>query len=62
MEQLKVGTNDLPSVTKKKVTVATMLVSSMEAFQRVPVLALQVVVPMALVVASIPNPIVGEEC
>jgi hypothetical protein len=37
-------------------------VSSMEAFQRVPVLALQVVVPMALVVASIPNLIVGEEC
>jgi hypothetical protein len=60
MEQLKVGTNDLPSVTKKKVTVATMLVSSMEAFPTVR-LALQLEVP-SIVVASIPHRKVGEEC
>jgi hypothetical protein len=60
MEQLKVGTNDLPSVTKKKVTVATMLVSSMEAFPTVR-LALQLEVPI-VVVASIPHRKVGEEC
>jgi hypothetical protein len=35
MEQLKVGTNDLLSVAKKKITVAAMLVSSMEAFPTV---------------------------
>jgi hypothetical protein len=32
MEQLKVGTNDLPSVVKKKVTAAVALVSFTEAF------------------------------
>jgi hypothetical protein len=32
MEQLKVGTNDLPSVVKKKVTVAAASVSSTEVF------------------------------
>jgi hypothetical protein len=31
-KQLKVATNDLPSVAKKKVIAATMLVSSTEAF------------------------------
>jgi hypothetical protein len=60
MEQLKVGTNDLPSVAKKKVTVAAMLVSSMEVFPTVR-LALQLEVP-TVVVASIPHRKVGEEC
>jgi hypothetical protein len=60
MEQLKVGTNDLPSVAKKKVTVAAMLVSSMEVFPTVR-LALQLEVP-TVVVASIPHWKVGEEC
>jgi hypothetical protein len=32
MEQLKVATNDSPSVAKKKVAAATASVSSMEAF------------------------------
>jgi hypothetical protein len=32
MEQLKVGTNELPSVVKKKVVVAMASVSSTEAF------------------------------
>jgi hypothetical protein len=32
MEQLNVGTNDLPSVAKKKVAVAATSVSSTEAF------------------------------
>ncbi len=32
MEQLKIGTNDLPSVAKKKVAIAVASVSSMEAF------------------------------
>jgi hypothetical protein len=46
MEQLKVGTNDLPSVAKKKVVAATTSVSSMEAFPTTG-LALQLEVPMA---------------
>jgi hypothetical protein len=32
MEQLKVGTNDIPSVVKKNVTAAAASVSSTEAF------------------------------
>jgi hypothetical protein len=59
MEQLKVGTNDLPSVAKK-VTVAAMLVSSMEVFPTVR-LALQLEVP-TVVVASISHRKVEEEC
>jgi hypothetical protein len=35
MEQLKVGTNELPSVAKKKVTMAAASVSSTEAFPTV---------------------------
>jgi hypothetical protein len=42
---LKVGINDLPSVAKKKVTVAAVSVSSMEAFPTVG-LALQLEMPM----------------
>jgi hypothetical protein len=38
------------------------MVSSIEAFQRVVTLALQVELPMASAVASNPNPVVGEEC
>jgi hypothetical protein len=60
MEQLKVGTNDLPSVAKKKVTVAAMLVSSMEVFPTVR-LALQLEVP-TVVVASISHRKMEEEC
>jgi hypothetical protein len=48
MEQLKVGTNDLTSVANKKVAVATVSVSSMEAFPTVG-LALQLEVPMVVV-------------
>jgi hypothetical protein len=59
MEQLKVGTNDLPSVAKKKVVAATTLVSSMEAFPTTR-LALQLEVPMAA--ANILRWKVGEEC
>jgi hypothetical protein len=43
MEQLKVGTNDLPSMVKK-VAAAAALVSSIEAFPTA-VLALQLEVP-----------------
>jgi hypothetical protein len=60
MEQLKVDTNDLPSVEKKKVDMATASVTSMEAFPMAG-LALQLEVPMA-VVASIPSRKVREEC
>jgi hypothetical protein len=60
MEQLKVDTNDLLSVEKKKVDMATASVTSMEAFPMVG-LALQLDVPMA-VVASIPSWKVREEC
>jgi hypothetical protein len=60
MEQLKVGTNDLSSVAKKKVAMAVASVSSTEAFPTVG-LALQLEVPMAAV-ANIPGQKVGEEC
>jgi hypothetical protein len=60
MEQLKVGTNDLPLVVKKKVAVATASVSSTEAFLTVG-LDLQLEVPTA-VAASIRGWKVGEEC
>jgi hypothetical protein len=60
MEQLKVGTNYLPSVEKKKVAAATASVSSMEAFSTAG-LALQLEVPMAGA-ANIPGRKVGEEC
>ncbi len=59
MEQLKVGTNDLPSVAKKNVAAAMASVSSTEAFPRAG-LALQLEVPTAA--ASIPGRKVGEEC
>jgi hypothetical protein len=58
IEQLKVGTNDLQLVAKKKVTVATMLMSSMKAFPMVG-LALLLEVPM-VTAASIPGQKVGE--
>jgi hypothetical protein len=60
MRQLKVGTNDLPSMAKKKVVVATASVSSTEAFPMME-LALQLDVPTA-VAASIPDQKVEEEC
>jgi hypothetical protein len=60
MEQLKVGTNDLPSVAKKKVAAIVALVSSMEAFP-IARLALQLEVPTTAV-TSIPRWKVGEEC
>jgi hypothetical protein len=44
MEQLKVGTNDLPSVMKKKVVAAAASMSSTEAFPTTR-LALQLEVP-----------------
>jgi hypothetical protein len=52
--------NDLPSVAKKKVVVATTLVLSTKAFPMVG-LALQLEVPTTAV-ASIPGQKVGEEC
>jgi hypothetical protein len=48
MEQLKVGTNDLPLVAKKKVVAATTSVSFMKAFHMVRI-ALQLEVPTATV-------------
>jgi hypothetical protein len=60
MEQLKVGTNDLPSVVKKKVAVATASVSSTKGFLTAG-LDLQLEVPTA-VAASIRGRKVGEEC
>jgi hypothetical protein len=60
MEQLKVGTNNLPMVTKKKVATAVASLMSTEAFPTTG-LALQLEVPTA-VVASIPGWKVGEEC
>jgi hypothetical protein len=60
MEQLKVDTNELSSVVKKKVVAAAMSMSSMEAFPTAG-LALQLEVPTA-VDASIPDQKVGEEC
>jgi hypothetical protein len=59
MEQLKVGTNDLPSVVKKKVIAATASVPSTEAFPTAG-LALQLEVP-TVAVASILGQKVGEE-
>jgi hypothetical protein len=61
MEQLKVGTNDLPSVAKEKVAMAAVSVSSTEAFPMVG-LALQLDVPTAVAAASIRGRKVGEEC
>jgi hypothetical protein len=58
MKQLKVGTNDLSLVAKKKVTAAS--VSSTEAFSTVG-LALQLEVPTAAA-TSIRGRKVGEEC
>jgi hypothetical protein len=58
MEQLKVGTNDLPLVVKKKVAAVSM--SYTEAFPTVG-LAIQLEVP-TMTVASIPGRKVGEEC
>jgi hypothetical protein len=60
MAELKVGTNDLLSVAKKKVTATAALVSSTKALPMVG-LALQLEVP-TMVAASIPNWNVGEEC
>jgi hypothetical protein len=60
MEQLKVGTNDLPSVAKKKVTTDVVSVSSTEAFPMTG-LALQLEEPM-MAAASIHGRKVGEEC
>jgi hypothetical protein len=58
MEQLKVGTNDLPLVAKKVAT-AVVSVSSTEAFSTAG-LALQLEVP-TVAVASIPGRKAGEE-
>jgi hypothetical protein len=55
-EQLKVDTNDLPSVVKK---VVAMSVSSTETFSMI--VALQLEVPTTAA-ASIPGRKVGEEC
>jgi hypothetical protein len=60
MKQLKVGTNDLLPVVKKKVTVAVASVSSTEAFPMMG-LALQLEVP-TVVTANILGRKVGEEC
>jgi hypothetical protein len=46
MKKLKVGTNDIPSVVKKKVTADAMSVSSTKAFPTAR-LALQLEVPTA---------------
>jgi hypothetical protein len=59
MEQLKVGTNDLPSVAKKNVAAAMASVSSTEAFPRAG-LALQLEVPTEAV-ASVRSQKVEEE-
>jgi hypothetical protein len=60
MEQLNVGTNDLPSVVKKKVAMTMVSGSSTEAFSMAR-LVLQLELPTA-VVASIPDRKVVEEC
>jgi hypothetical protein len=57
MEQLKVATNNLPSVAKKKVAAATTSMSSTEAFPTTGI-ALQLEVPTAAV-ASVPSWKVG---
>jgi hypothetical protein len=53
MEQLKVATNDLPSVAKKKIAAATASMSSTEAFPTT-VIALQLEVATTAVV-SVPS-------
>jgi hypothetical protein len=58
MEQLKVGTNELLSVVKKKIVVASG--SSTEAFPMAG-LALQLEVPTTAT-TSIPDRKVGKEC
>jgi hypothetical protein len=60
MEQLKVGTNDLPSVVKKKVVAVAASVSSTEVFPTTG-LAFQLEVPTTAA-ASIRGQKVGEEC
>jgi hypothetical protein len=60
MEQLKVDTNDLPLVVKKKVTMVAASMSSTEAFPMAR-LALQLEVSTAAA-ASIRGWNVGEEC
>jgi hypothetical protein len=60
MEQLKVGTNDLPSVAKKKVAAVVASVLSTEAFPTAGI-ALQLEV-LTAAMASIPSRKVGEEC
>jgi hypothetical protein len=60
MEQLKVGTNDIPAVVKKKVAVAATSVLFTEAIPTAG-LSLQLEVP-TVVVASIPGWKVREEC
>jgi hypothetical protein len=60
MEQLKVGTNDLPYVAKKKVAVAAVSMSSKEAFPTAG-LALELEEP-TVAADSIPGRKVGEEC
>jgi hypothetical protein len=60
MEQLKVDTNDLPSVMTKKVAAVVASLPSMEAFPMAG-LALQLEVPTTAA-ASIPGQKVGEEC
>jgi hypothetical protein len=60
MEKLKVGTNDLPSVAKKKVATTAASVSSTEAFPMVG-LTLQLEVPTTTA-SSFHGRKVGEEC
>jgi pimeloyl-ACP methyl ester carboxylesterase len=60
MEQLKVGTNDLPLVAKKNVDAAVMSVSSVETFPTAGH-AFQLEVPTA-VAANIRSRKVGELC
>jgi hypothetical protein len=60
MEQLKVGTNDLPPLAKKNATTATASVSSTEAFPTAG-LALQLEMPTAAA-DSIPDRKMGKEC
>jgi hypothetical protein len=60
MEQLKVGTNDLPTMVNKKVAAVAASMSSTEAFTTVG-LALQLEVPTAAA-AIIRGRKVGEEC
>jgi hypothetical protein len=60
MEQLKVGTNNLPLVAKKKVAAVAVSVSSTEAFLTLG-LALRLEVP-TVAAASIRGWKMGEEC